>query len=414
MIVAGILSAILRKVEKVVKQVVISHHRRSGEVLFSDTTLRDGEQMPGATLEPDDKVRIALALEEAGVHSLDAGFPASSEADVAAIQKMIGLVKKPVITALCRTVKGDIDAAAKALEKQPHHKRGVSLFCGTSPLHREHKLNKSKEEILDIIRDTVSYAAERFAIVAFSPEDASRTEIDFLSTCYEAAIDAGATTIGFPDTVGVLTPEKVQFVLRQIQQGVPNLNKALLAVHFHNDYGLAVANSLAGISAGANVVQCTVNGIGERAGNASLEEVAMALAMNADQYGRTSKIDTTKLVPLCQLVAELTGIKLSPMKPVAGSNVFATEAGIHQDGLLKNPDTYLPFRPERVGAAGVRLILGRHSGRRAVAHRLTELGLEPSDSHIEAVLEAIKTLPKGQTVEDDWLRAQFQKAEPRT
>ncbi len=407
MIVFGVFAGILRKVEKVVKQVVISHHRRSGEVLFSDTTLRDGEQMPGATLEPDDKLQIALALEAAGVHSLDAGFPASSEADVIAIRKMIGVVKKPVLTALCRTVKSDVDAAFQALEKQPHHKRGVSLFCGTSPLHREHKLNKSKEEILEIIRNTVSYAAERFAIVAFSPEDASRTELDFLCTCYETAIDAGATTIGFPDTVGVLTPEKVQSMLQRIQADVPNLHKALLAVHFHNDYGLAVANSLAGIAAGANVVQCTVNGIGERAGNASLEEVAMALTMNAEQYGRTAKIDTTKLVPLCELVAKLTGIALSPMKPVAGSNVFATEAGIHQDGLLKNPDTYLPFRPERVGAAGVRLILGRHSGRRAVAHRLGELGLEPSEAHIEAVLEAIKTLPKGQTVEEDWLRRQY-------
>ncbi len=404
---AGVLTAVRRKVEKVVKQVVISHYRRSGEVLFSDTTLRDGEQMPGATLEPEDKLRIALALEEAGIHSLDAGFPASSEADVIAIRKMIGVVKKPVLTALCRTVKGDVDAAAQALEGQPHHKRGVSLFCGTSPLHREHKLNKSKEQILEIIRETVTYAAERFPIVAFSPEDASRTELDFLCACYKEAIDAGATTIGFPDTVGVLTPEKVQDILRRIQDGVPNLDKALLAVHFHNDYGLAVANSLAGIAAGANVVQCTVNGIGERAGNASLEEVAIALTMNAEQYGRTAKIDTTKLVPLCELVAELTGIRLSPMKPVAGSNVFATEAGIHQDGLLKNPDTYLPYRPERVGAAGVRLILGRHSGRRAVAHRLSELGLEPSDAQIEAVLEAIKTLPKGQTVEDDWLRQQY-------
>ncbi len=404
---AGVLTAVRRKVEKVVKQVVISHHRRSGEVLFSDTTLRDGEQMPGATLEPEDKLRIALALEAAGIHSLDAGFPASSEADVIAIRKMIGVVKKPVLTALCRTVKGDVDAAAQALEGQPHHKRGVSLFCGTSPLHREHKLNKSKEQILEIIRETVTYAAERFPIVAFSPEDASRTELDFLCTCYKEAIDAGATTIGFPDTVGVLTPEKVQDILRRIQDSVPNMDKALLAVHFHNDYGLAVANSLAGIAAGANVVQCTVNGIGERAGNASLEEVAIALTMNAEQYGRTAKIDTTKLVPLCELVAELTGIRLSPMKPVAGSNVFATEAGIHQDGLLKNPDTYLPYRPERVGAAGVRLILGRHSGRRAVAHRLSELGLEPADAQIEAVLEAIKTLPKGQTVEDDWLREQY-------
>jgi 2-isopropylmalate synthase len=400
----GILKRLEKAVGNAVRRAVISHHRRSNVVLFSDTTLRDGEQMPGATLEPDDKLRIALALEEAGVHSLDAGFPASSEADVAAIRKMVGVVKKPVLTGLCRTVRSDVDAAFEALDGNPDHKRGVSLFCGTSPLHRQYKLQKSEAEILDIIGDTVSYAADKFAIVAFSPEDASRTEKDYLCRCYKEAIDAGATTIGFPDTVGVLTPEKARDYIRYIQDHVPNIEEALLAVHFHNDLGCAVANTLVCIAEGANVVQCTVNGIGERAGNASLEEVAVALSLNQDQYQRKLKLDLTKLVPLCKLVSELTGIPLSPMKPVAGDNIFATEAGIHQDGLLKNPDTYLPYRPEYVGAEGIHLVIGRHSGRRAVAHRLEQIGIEPSEASVLKILEAIKQLPKGSTVDDDKLR----------
>jgi len=392
-----------KRVTGVVKQAIIRHHKNSGVVLFSDTTLRDGEQMPGATLEPDDKVRIALALEEAGVHSLDAGFPASSPADVEAIRRMIGVVKKPVLTALCRTVRGDVDAADEALDGNPTNKRGVSLFCGTSPLHRQHKLQKSEAEVLKIITDSVAYASEKFEIVAFSPEDASRTELPYLCQCYREAIAAGATTIGFPPTVGILTPEKARDFIRAIQDNVPNLDKALLAVHFHNDLGLAVANTLACVAEGANVVQCTINGIGERAGNASLEEVAIALALHPDQYGVEFKLDTTKLHPLCQLVSELTNLPLPRNKPVGGENIFATEAGIHQDGLLKNPDTYLPFRPEKVGASGLKLVIGRHSGRRAVSHRLHELGYELSEEQVLAVLQAIKDVPKDAHITDELL-----------
>ncbi|MFP6767917.1 MAG: 2-isopropylmalate synthase [Planctomycetaceae bacterium] len=403
MVAFGLFKGIQKSVRGAVKKAIISHHRRSDTVLFSDTTLRDGEQMPGATLEPQDKLRIAQALEAAGVHSLDAGFPASSQADIEAIQLMIGVVKGPVLTALCRTVRGDIDAAEEALAGNPRNKRGVSLFCGTSPLHREHKLRKEQAEVVSLISDTVGYAGEKFDIVAFSPEDASRTEPEFLVECYREAIDAGATTIGFPDTVGILTPEKARDTIRYIQDNVPNIDRALLAVHFHNDLGLAVANTLTCVQEGANVVQCTINGIGERAGNASLEEVAMALALHQDQYGVKIKIDTTRLYELTQLVAELTGIGLSPMKPVGGDNIFATEAGIHQDGLLKNPDTYLPFRPEKVGAKGIRLVLGRHSGRRAVAHRLHELGIELSDEQVLAVLDGIKDVSKGVSIDDDLL-----------
>jgi 2-isopropylmalate synthase len=280
----------------------------------------------------------------------------------------------------------------------------VSLFCGTSPLHRQYKLQKSRSEIVKIITDAVGYAAEKFRIVAFSPEDASRTEIDFLCECYREAIAAGATTIGFPDTVGLLTPEKARDLIKAIQDGVPNISRALLAVHFHNDLGLAVANTLACIDEGANVVQCTVNGIGERAGNAALEEVVMALTLHQDQYRRSHRIDTTRLAPLCRLVAELTGVQIPRMKPVGGANIFATEAGIHQDGLLKNPDTYLPFRPELVGGGDISLVLGRHSGRRAVAHRLQCLGIPHDDQFTSAVAESIKQLPKGVVVDDTLLQ----------
>ncbi len=404
MSIRSLFSGLHGHVKRRVKREVIRHHRRRGIVLFSDTTLRDGEQMPGATLDPDDKVRIARALDELGVHSLDAGFPASSSADREAIRRMSPVVKRPVLTALCRTLPGDIDAAEEALQDRARHKRGVSLFCGTSPLHRRDKLDKDKSQVLRLIIDAVCYATERFEIVAFSPEDASRTELDFLCEIYREVIDAGVTTIGFPDTVGVLTPDKVRDTLRHLQDNVPNIDKVLLAVHFHNDLGCAVANTLEGIREGANVVQCTVNGIGERAGNTSLEEVAVAMSLYPDLYGPLGHLDISQLVPLCRLVSELTGVPLPINKPVAGQTVFATEAGIHQDGLLKNPDTYLPFRPEQVGADGVQLVLGRHSGRRAVEHRLHSMGLRIDDAHVRAVLDAIKSQPKGVLITDDHLR----------
>jgi 2-isopropylmalate synthase len=313
-------------------------------------------------------------------------------------------VSKPVVTCLCRTLPADIDAACQALEGRASHKRGVSLFCGVSPIHRQHKHQKSKAEMLSMITSATRYAAERFDIVAIGPEDGSRTEIDFLCEVYREAIDAGATTIGFADTVGVLTPHKTCEMITRIQDSVTNIDRALLAIHFHNDLGLAVANTLAGIEAGANVVQCTINGIGERAGNTSLEEVAIAMALHPDEFGPPDTLDLKKLAPLCRLVAELTGIPLPANKAVGGANVFATEAGVHQDGLLKNPDTYLPYRPEVIGCEGLRLVLGRHSGRRAVESRLAELGLTVTEAQAVLVLEAIKRLPKTVEVTDDRLR----------
>lgn len=402
--VMGMLSGLRRRVIARVKREVIRHHRRSGTVLFSDTTLRDGEQMPGATLEPAEKLRIAEALERLGVHSLDAGFPASSAADVEAIRLMVPVIKRPILTALCRTLPADIDAADEALDGRALRKRGVSLFCGTSPLHRRDKLRKDKAAVLKLMTDAVDYAAGKFEIIACSPEDASRTELDYLCEVYREVIAAGATTIGLTDTVGILTPEKTRLMVRHIQDNVPNIENALFAVHFHNDLGCAVANTLEAIQEGVNVVQCTINGIGERAGNTALEEVAVAMSLNEELYGPPGDLDVAQLVPVCRLVAELTGVPLPINKPVAGRTIFATEAGIHQDGLLKNPDTYLPFRPEHVGAQGIELILGRHSGRGAVTHRLEELGLTASDEQVDRVLSAIKSQPKGSVVDEARLR----------
>ncbi len=393
-----------RSIRATVKREIIKHHRRSGVVLFSDTTLRDGEQMPGATLEPHEKLRIAQALEQLGIHSLDAGFPASSQADIDAIKLMVPVIKKPVLTALCRTINRDIDIADEALSGRTQHKRGVSLFCGTSPLHRKHKFNKSPAELKQLICDSIAYAAERFEIVAFSPEDASRTERDYLIDLYQAAIDAGATTIGFPDTVGILTPEKTRDLIRHIQDAVPNLDRALLAVHFHNDLGLAVANTLTAVQEGVNVIQGTINGIGERAGNTALEEVAIAMSLHPDEYGPLEGFDLSQVTSISQLVAELTGVPIPINKPVTGSNVFATEAGIHQDGILKNPDTYLPYRPERVGCEGIKLVLGRHSGKNAVASRLIEIHLPHDDKTVSKVLDQIKQLPKGIVITDQVLQ----------
>jgi 2-isopropylmalate synthase len=392
-----------KKLKSAIKRQIIKHHRRAGRVMFSDTTLRDGEQMPGATLEPHEKARIAVALEELGVHSIDAGFPASSPADVEAIRLINAAVSKPVLTCLARTLKSDIDAADAALAGRITRKRGVSLFCGVSPIHRQHKHQKSQTEMLTMITDAIQYATSRFDVIAFGPEDSSRTEMDFLCQCYREAIDAGASTIGFADTVGILTPDKTYDMLRRIQDGVPNIDKALLAIHFHNDLGLGVANNLAGIQAGAHVVQCTINGIGERAGNTALEEVALAMAMHPDEFGAPDTLDLTKLGPVCRLVSELTGVPLPVNKPLTGANVFATEAGVHQDGLLKNPDTYLPYRPELIGGDPIRLVLGRHSGRRAVQSRLAELGQAVTEDQAVQVLEAIKRLPKGERVTDERL-----------
>lgn len=363
-------------------------------VYLGDTTLRDGEQMPGAALAPADKVRIARALAGCGVVALDAGFPAAAPSEIDAIRAIVREVPGIPVSALCRTLRADVDKAREAFDGAPRGRCGVSLFVGTSPLHREHKLRKDVAGIVAIVRDSVEYARTSFDAVGFSPEDASRTEPDVLCEIYREAIDAGATFVGFPDTVGVLTPGGVRTWIRRVQDGVPNLDKARLVGHFHNDLGLATANALAALQEGLDIVQCTVNGIGERAGNTPLEEVAMAIAVDGDALGLRTNIKLDALWGLSRLVADCTGIPLPANKPVVGPNVFATEAGIHQDGLLKHPDTYLPFRPEAVGAPGIELRLGIHSGRAAIGARLAALGYTLTGDDVDAIVARAKAAPK--------------------
>ncbi len=385
------------------KELILTHRRRQNSVHFSDTTLRDGEQMPGAALTPDAKVTIARGLAEMGIDSLDAGFPIAAESEILAMRRIVREVKGPVITGLCRTKKSDIDAAYEALEEASIFKRGVSLFIATSPVHREDKLRKSKNEIIDIICEHIQYAREKFEIVSFAPEDASRTELSYLVDVFRNAIDAGATSVGFPDTLGIMTPEKVKYTFDYLRDNVPNNEKALHAVHFHNDYGLATANALAAISSGVDIVQGTINGLGERAGNTSLEEVIMAVVMNHEQYKKKVYVDTTKLVPMSRLVAEHTGIPVTKNKPVVGETIFQTSAGIHQDGLLKNPETYLPFMPEKVGAAKIEMILGKHSGQAAFKARLAELGLDLGQEELVKLSRRVVNAPKAAWADADKL-----------
>jgi 2-isopropylmalate synthase len=393
-------STLLTDQLKIKGLIMTTDNKNLADVYFSDTTLRDGEQMPGASLTPEEKVEIAKALAKAGIHSLDAGFPACASSEIEAIQRIVKEVKGPVISALCRALHSDIDKAYEALAEAEPDKRAVSIFVATSPIHRNDKLRKSKAELLEMIVSAIHYAREKFYLVAFSPEDASRTELDFLCEIYQAAIEAGATTIGFPDTLGILTPEKTRASIRYIQNNVPNIDKAFIAVHFHNDFGLATSNTLAAIEEGVHIVQCAVNGIGERAGNTALEEIVMALLLNQEQYQRTVSIDPKQLVSLSNLVAEKTSIPIAPNKAVVGSNIFATEAGIHQDGILKNPDTYLPFLPEMVGAEGIQFVLGKHSGRAAIAQRLKELNFYLTEQQLDLVVATLKDAKK-----NEWLDA---------
>jgi 2-isopropylmalate synthase len=367
--------------------------KRRKTLLLSDTTLRDGEQTPGVRLSPDDKVAIAHALAAAGIHSIDAGFPAAAAEEREAIRRIFKEVRGPVITAHCRTLRQDIDLAAEALEGFPLFSKAVTLFIGLSPQHREHKHRMSQAEVLKTAVGAVDYARRYFNLISFGPEDTARAEPDYLHETYRETIAAGATTIGFADTVGVLTPEKAADRIKAVQDSVPNLANALLAVHFHNDLGLATANALACVAEGVNVVQGTINGIGERAGNTALEEVVMALRLHHDQYGAQCDVDPSHLYELSRLVARLTGFHPTPNKAVVGDNLFITESGVHQDGLLKNLSTYLPFLPEEVGASPARLVLGKHSGRRAVRHCLEQHGLAPTEEQVSQVVEHLKRGP---------------------
>jgi 2-isopropylmalate synthase len=381
---------VLRQVERA----AIWRHKRKGLLFLSDTTLRDGEQMPGVRLNPDEKVEIAQALARVGIHSIDAGFPAAAREEIESIRRIAASVKGPVVNGHCRTLKADIDAAAEALGDLSIFKRAVTLFVGISPIHREQKHHKTKAEIVRMTVEAIQYAKQHFRIVTFGPEDASRTEPEFLYEIYNEAIQAGATTCGFADTVGFLTPRKAADWIKRIQDNVRSIDQALLAVHFHNDLGMGAANALACVAEGVNIVQGTVNGLGERAGNTPLEEVIMTLAVHPDEFPVKCHIHPEQLYELSRLVARLTGVEPAVSKAVIGRNVFRTEAGVHQDGVLKDPSIYLPFLPEQIGAPSVELVLGKHSGRRAVAHRAAQIGVTLNDDQVGQVLEHLKRGPR--------------------
>jgi 2-isopropylmalate synthase len=362
-------------------------------VFLSDTTLRDGEQMAGVRLGADEKVEIARALVAAGFDSIDAGSPAASAEEIEAVRRIAREVPSAFVMALCRTVREDIDRVAESFEGVSDFRKGVTVFIGISPIHREHKHCKSKSEIIDIAVDAIAYAKKFIRCVNFGPEDAARTEPEYLHEIYQEAIAAGATGIGFTDTVGILTPEKAADRIKAIQDNVPNLGNAMLAIHFHNDLGLGTANALACIAQGVNVVQGTINGIGERAGNTALEEVVMALKLHPEQYQRDSHVDPRQLHKLSQLVARLTGVKPSVNKAIVGDNLFVAESGVHQDGLIKDPACYVPFLPEEVGGPPIHLVLGKHSGRHAVRHLYQQRGIALSDDQIQKVVQHLKGKP---------------------
>jgi 2-isopropylmalate synthase len=343
-------------------------------LIIFDTTLRDGEQSPGASMTKEEKLRIAWQLERMGVDVIEAGFPAASNGDFEAVRAVAESVKDSVVCGLARAIESDIRRAGEALKGTGAAR--IHTFIATSPIHMKNKLRMSPEQVIEQAVKAVKWAGEYTNDIDFSPEDAGRSEIDFLCRILEKVIDAGATTINIPDTVGYTMPEQFGNLIRILRERVPNSDKVVFSVHCHNDLGLAVANSLSAVINGARQVECTINGLGERAGNASLEEVVMAVRTRQDYFSCDTKIDTRQIVPASKLVSGITGFPVQPNKAIVGANAFAHESGIHQDGVLKHRETYEIMRAEDVGWGANKLLLGKHSGRNAFRSRLKELGIE--------------------------------------
>lgn len=360
------------------------------KIKIFDTTLRDGEQSPGASLTAKEKFEIARQLVRLKVDIIEAGFPVSSPGDFKSVSEIASKIKGPVIAALARSKKGDIDAAYKAV-RQSRRPR-IHVFLATSKIHMKYKLKKAEDEILRQAVESVRYARSKVRDVEFSPEDASRTARPFLFKIIEAVIDAGAATVNIPDTVGYAIPSEFGRLIRDIKQKVANIEKAVLSVHCHNDLGLAVSNSLAAIASGAGQVECTINGLGERAGNASMEEIVMALDTRKDVFSAATSINKKEITKSSRLVSKLTGIPVQPNKAIVGRNAFSHEAGIHQDGILKKRTTYEIMSPEDVGFGRTKLVLGKHSGRHAFKARLRELGFHLSDKEVGRAFTAFKRL----------------------
>ncbi len=366
-----------------------------------DTTLRDGEQSPGASMNHPEKMRIAQCLVDLGVDVIEAGFPIASPDDFNAVREIAMNFSGPEICGLARCSNTDIDRAWEALQHSSSPR--IHVFLATSAIHREFKLKMTTDEIVARAVEGVKRAKGYCHSVEFSPEDAARTEVDFLCRVVEAVIDAGATTVNIPDTVGYATPAHMGNVIKNLMNRVPNIDRAVISVHCHNDLGLAVANSLAAVENGAGQIECTINGIGERAGNCSLEEVVMAMRTRNDFYHCDTKINSRLLVPTSRLVSEITGLEVQRNKAIVGRNAFAHEAGIHQDGMLKERTTYEIMRPEDVGLDKTDLVLGKHSGRAALADRLKQLGLEVSNEQLQTVFEQFKAVAdkKNEVLDED-------------
>jgi len=349
------------------------------QILIFDTTLRDGEQSPGCSMHTDEKLIIAHQLERLGVDIIEAGFPIASQGDFEAVERVAAEVHRPRIAALARCVHKDIDTAANALQGATRPR--IHTFLATSDIHLAFKLKMSRQDALRTARECVAYARALCDDIQFSPEDATRSDPDFLCEVLQAAVDSGATTLNIPDTVGYTMPEEYGRLIRRIRETVRG--EFVISAHCHNDLGMAVANSLAAVAAGARQVECTINGIGERAGNAALEELVMALHVRGDVFPYTCAVDREQLYPASQLLSRTLGFNVQPNKAIVGRNAFAHEAGIHQHGVLSNPLCYEIMTPESVGMPQDRLVLGKHSGRHALLHRFNELGLDVAGEELD-------------------------------
>jgi 2-isopropylmalate synthase len=345
-----------------------------------DTTLRDGEQSPGFSMNKEEKLKLARQIEQLGADIIEAGFPIASPGDLDATRAVAAEIKQSRVAALARARQEDVDAALKGLE--PAEKPRLHVFLATSDLHLKYKLRINREQALEQIATMVRFGRQYCDEVEFSAEDASRTDIDYLCQVVRAAVESGATIINLPDTVGYSTPDDYAAMFRQVRARLGSHSPVVLSAHCHDDLGLALANSLAAIDAGVRQIECTINGIGERAGNASLEELAVALHVRSNRYPVSTRIQLERLYPTSRLLSTITGVSVPPNKAVVGANAFAHEAGIHQDGILKNPLTYEIIVPEKVGVPARRLVLGKHSGRNAFRARLGELGFETTDAEL--------------------------------
>jgi 2-isopropylmalate synthase len=365
-----------------------------------DTTLRDGEQAPGFSMTASEKLRLAQQLDRLGVDIIEAGFPISSEGDFEAVRTIAGAVRRPIIAGLARAIPADIDRAWAALAQAARPR--IHVFLATSDIHLEHKLRITRTQCLEQVKTSVAHARAYCDDIEFSAEDATRTDLGFLCEIAEAAVDAGATTINLPDTVGYALPADIERMFTTVGRRIGN--RAVLSAHCHNDLGMAVANSLAAVQAGARQVECTINGIGERAGNASLEEIVMALEVRADALPHRTGIHTQALVPTSNTLSSIVGVSVPPNKAIVGANAFAHEAGIHQDGMLKHELTYEIMRPESVGAPGTRLVLGKHSGMRGLDARCRALGHRLRQPELERLYTKVTALAdRTKSVDDDAL-----------